>query len=931
MRIKLFGPPSVWRDDTQLAGALAQRRRLALLSVLAVAAAPGRPGVTRERILALLWSNDDEERARAALSQALYAIRRDLGADDAIVGQSDLRLNPQRVSCDYWDFLQAVAEGADQAAAELRIGPLLDGLDVPDARDFEFWVEEQRTDADRVWATAADRVATAATNAGDTATAVRWRRALANADPLSGRSAVALALALNAAGEREAALRHLRVHAALVEQELESAPSAEVTALAERLAAPAPASASASSSTPAAPAPPPAANPTTAPVEPAPPSLAAPSHGTAPTTLAPTSTSAAAPTRRSTAAALIGVALVVLALVWWLPRRGETPSTGDAADVAAAPSANTVFAVGSVVGDSLGNAVAGMLATNLSRAQGVEVISTARMLELTSDGATPLAAARAAGATELIDGTLLKSDSQWRLEVRRTDIASGRVSAAWRATGTDVFGVVDKVSADLLRGVAPALPSGGIADVSTRSLEAWRLYEEALRANTDGRRDAARALLRGALRADSTFAMAALILSGLSDPVDMPLLQQALRMSDRAPDPQRLWIRAIWYQATDDPRFSAVVDTMVSRYPTDLDVQMMIAGPALFNRADFGTATATLARVWRRDSALAAQPGRARCYTCEATVHLQTVLDLADSLPAAERWARKLIAIRPTDGVAWLHLAQILERDVTRHADMLAAVDSAVRLGAADARSISLLGATRRGDTVAFARVAAQMGWTPETPSPSWHWARALLYRNVGRFDEALREARAYAASAARGPATEDRHTARTLEAAVLLERGDGRAAAAIWDSIARIPRPETTPSKRARQLVFFGTLAASARYEAGDTKDLGTLADSLAVIGARSGFARDRALHHHVRGLAYLAAGRREEAIAELQRSIVYPSAGLTRSNLYLGAALEQAGRPAEAKRWYDAAARSSRDAAPLYVNPIEARRRAEAIRLRR
>lgn len=904
MRIKLFGPPSVWRDNEPVGGALAQRRRLALVSVLAAGAPPRQPGLSRDRILELLWPSDDEERARAALSQALYAVRRDLGADDAIVGTGDLRLNPQRVTCDYWEFLEALAEGADSQAAELRTAPLMEGLDIPEARDLEFWIEEQRLDADRRWAQAAERVAAAAAKAGQRDEAVRWRRALANADPLSGRTAVALAQALDAAGEREAALRHLRVHAALVEQELETAPSPEVTALADALARPA--ANPGTSVTPSPTAPPP--SPVSVPAAPPPPSLPPPAS--------------VPPRSRRRWALWAAEALVLFALVGGAARflRGPTASINPAATTP--PTSTTVFAVGTIGGDSLGPAVAGMLATNLSRAKGVEVIGTSRMLELTTGGTAALPAARAAGATDLIEGTLLRVNRDWRIELRRTDIATGRVAGAVRATGPDVFAVVDRASADLLLGVAPALPSEGIAEVSTRSVEAWRLYEEALRANTNGRRDAARAFLRGALRADSTFAMAALMLSGLAEPLDMALLQRAVRMSERAPDPQRLWIRAIWYEATDDPRFGDVVDTMVTRYPSDLDVQMMIAGPALFNRADFATATATLARVWRRDSALAAAPGRARCYTCEATLHLQTVLDLADSLPAAERWARKLVALRPTDAVAWARLAQILERDVTRHDEMLAAVDSAVRYGEVNARYTAVLAATRRGDTTAFNAAARQLGWPRPDQAKAEHWARALLYRNIGQLDDALREARAYAALASRGPVTEDRHTARSIEAAVLLERGDARAAAAIWDSIARLPRPEVTPSRRARQRVFYGTLAATARYEAGDVANLAAEADSLAVIGAQSGFARDRALHHHVRGLAFLAANRRVEAIAELTRSIVYPSAGFTRTNIYLARALAAEGRTAEAQHWYEAAARSSRDAAPLYVNPLTARR---------
>jgi len=947
LRIKLFGPPSVWRDSQPAAGALAQRRRLALLSVLAVLAPPGRPGVSRERLLSLLWRSDDEERDRAALSQALYALRRDLGADDAITGTGELRLNSTRLSCDYWDFLQALAEGADSAAAECRVAPLMEGLEIPESPTFEFWVEEERTHADRRWAAAAERVASAATRAGDTAGAVRWRRALANADPLSGRTALALAKALEEAGEREAALRHLRVHAALLEQELETAPGPELVAYAEALQRPAPARADAGASrspTAAAthPAPlPPATQPTER--EPAPPpplegvspnalSLGAPLAAASPPAEPPhaapphATSSRAAPAPRWTWIAIAGMTLVAAALVVVLQRRRPSDATPES--VASSPrTAGTVFAVGRIAGDSLGGAAAGMLATNLARAAGVEVIATARVLELLDGERDALAAIRALGATDYLDGTLLRDGSGYRLEIRRTDLASARLAGASRVEGASVFAVVDRASAELLQGISTSVLQGSIADLSSRSLTAWQLYEQGQRASVDGRRDAAVASLRGALREDSTFAMAALTLASLLGSPSaeyLPLLRQAVRMSARATPAEAAWIRINWLSAMNDPGLGAAVDSMAARYPRDLDVQMMVAGPALFGRADFATALRTLEGVWRADSALAGIPGRTRCYACEAATHLHTVLMHADSLAAAERLARRVLALRPRDGVAWSRLADILERDPARHAELEAVIDSAVAHGEPGAVVWRIHAATRRGDTAAFNRALTDP--RAEVAPKDAHWSRSILYRNVGRLDEALREARAYAATIRDGAAEEFR-VRRTLEAAVLLDLGRGAEAAAIWDSIARLPRPEWTPSRLARQRTFYGALAATARFEAGDTTGLAALADTLAVSGASSGYVRDRRLHYHVRGLAYLARGRIDAAAAELAQGVSFPSMGFTRTNWYLADALERLGRRAEARRWLAAAARASRDASPIYQNPIAARRRAQRL----
>src|SRR5262245_9412162 len=68
-----------------LSGPTVQRRRLALLAVLAHAA--GAP-VTRDRLIGLLWPDGSDARSRAALAAALYALRRALG-NQAITAYGD--------------------------------------------------------------------------------------------------------------------------------------------------------------------------------------------------------------------------------------------------------------------------------------------------------------------------------------------------------------------------------------------------------------------------------------------------------------------------------------------------------------------------------------------------------------------------------------------------------------------------------------------------------------------------------------------------------------------------------------------------------------------------------------------------------------------------------------------------------------------------
>jgi len=73
LRLRTFGGLSLFRGSENLTGAVTQRRRLAILALLAV----GRDvGVSRDKLLSYLWPESDQERARHVLNQLLYAQRR---------------------------------------------------------------------------------------------------------------------------------------------------------------------------------------------------------------------------------------------------------------------------------------------------------------------------------------------------------------------------------------------------------------------------------------------------------------------------------------------------------------------------------------------------------------------------------------------------------------------------------------------------------------------------------------------------------------------------------------------------------------------------------------------------------------------------------------------------------------------------------------
>jgi hypothetical protein len=107
------------------------------------------------------------------------------------------------------------------------------------------------------------------------------------------------------------------------------------------------------------------------------------------------------------------------------------------------------------------------------------------------------------------DGDLPSRGGNLRLDLRRIDLADGNMIAAYTVHGTDLFSLADSATALLARELGAHPPEGSIADVTTRSLAAYRLYEQGLRSFSGGDNRSAHPLFEAALAEDSTFAMAA--------------------------------------------------------------------------------------------------------------------------------------------------------------------------------------------------------------------------------------------------------------------------------------------------------------------------------------------------------------------------------------------------------------------------------------
>lgn len=233
--LRLLGSPSIGQEGEPIRGPATQRRRLALLGLLA---AYRDAGISRDKLLGHLWPETDTQRGRHLLSNAVYALRRALGREAILSNGSDgLRLNPDCVRVDLWDFLDALEQGELERASRLYAGPFLDGLFLSDAAEFERWTQGERDRLARLYAEALELLAQGRESEGDLRGAVaRWRK-LAAHDPFSSRIALRLMQALAAAGDTGAALQHARAHAALLRNELGVEPDEEIPEFLDQLRA----------------------------------------------------------------------------------------------------------------------------------------------------------------------------------------------------------------------------------------------------------------------------------------------------------------------------------------------------------------------------------------------------------------------------------------------------------------------------------------------------------------------------------------------------------------------------------------------------------------------------------------------------------------------------------------------------------------------
>jgi DNA-binding SARP family transcriptional activator/Tfp pilus assembly protein PilF len=232
LELRTLGGLRVETGDGRAVPSQSHRKALALLAVLG-ASAPH--GMSRDKLMGLLWPESDSEHASGALRQTLYSLKKHLRAQDLVIDATVLRLNPDRIQTDVARFRTLISLRNPADAVEEYGGPFLDGIFIPHVPEFERWVNAKRNELERLYVAALETLAREAEGTDDLPRLFSWLRKLQALDPCDAITTLRLMKTMEKAGDRSGALRHAQAYTSAIALERQTAPDVEVTAAVTRL------------------------------------------------------------------------------------------------------------------------------------------------------------------------------------------------------------------------------------------------------------------------------------------------------------------------------------------------------------------------------------------------------------------------------------------------------------------------------------------------------------------------------------------------------------------------------------------------------------------------------------------------------------------------------------------------------------------------
>jgi DNA-binding winged helix-turn-helix (wHTH) protein/tetratricopeptide (TPR) repeat protein/TolB-like protein len=283
------------------------------------------------------------------------------------------------------------------------------------------------------------------------------------------------------------------------------------------------------------------------------------------------------------AAATIGLVAVVAGLFWMRGgARGRGTSPG--------PSSVAVMEFENLTSSDehewLATGAPTMLRTGLAEVSGLQVVSD-DTVEIEGGTRARRDVARRAGADAIVVGSIFRQGSEFRIDVQIEDAKDGNIVAAHSVRGSDVFALVDELTGRVRNSLTGEPPRDGtpvppLREMTTTSLEAFRLYNEGVEARKHLRLGDARRFLTEAVRIDPDFALAYVELQWVAawskdEAASTLYRQKTLEHRERLPKHKRTLLQAHETFKEDPVKAISILEDLIAESPGEEEAYLQLS------------------------------------------------------------------------------------------------------------------------------------------------------------------------------------------------------------------------------------------------------------------------------------------------------------------------------------------------------------------
>jgi DNA-binding SARP family transcriptional activator len=223
-----LGASSIRQDGAERTGLSSHKQKLALLSYIGVEGP-----VSRDKLVGMFWPEKPEGSARHSLSQALHALRKELGDDCVLANGGQVELG-ETVKVDVKQMQAAGEEERWDEVIKLYRGPFLDQFYLAEAPEFDDWQSRTSAWVGNFARKGFENAIAARYDAGDIAGALDIAWHWANLEPrVDDEAHHALIALLVLSGDRARALDQYEAYRQRLDRELNVQPREETVTMVE--------------------------------------------------------------------------------------------------------------------------------------------------------------------------------------------------------------------------------------------------------------------------------------------------------------------------------------------------------------------------------------------------------------------------------------------------------------------------------------------------------------------------------------------------------------------------------------------------------------------------------------------------------------------------------------------------------------------------